>query len=393
MSHSHLNLPYSKLRLVQNTQKSSYANNSPEIPFLYEQGVARGRKTTVVIVGCGGLGSWVAVMLVRSGVAHQRLIDFDYVTLFLLQSSCQKYKQRQGVFLHGCWHRSDPTRIQIANLFAIHYDPLARAVRQRLRAVFSRSERSSPLTPRSSDPSSADADADDDPTSAPSPTSSAREYSIPVVYSSEVPSDDVTLLPLANSELAKGSVDELAPLRDFRVRNLPVLGPLPAIFGLLIATYVLCELAGRRPNDPCLSVIIRSSTNGCGKTSWIASKQINSLPLTTGDIALLYDDFALGRSIVPPNAVCVRPALVRWDPRPPLSLENCVVGEMKEVSRAMSRVFSMLDADAVADRSRSVQEWGSLSGAPRRFGASMLLVSGQQFRIAQARRFREWALQ
>ncbi|KAH9971597.1 hypothetical protein BGW80DRAFT_1561591 [Lactifluus volemus] len=303
MSHSHLNLPYSKLRLVQNTQKSSCANNSPEIPFLYEQGVARGRKTTVVIVGCGGLGSWVAVMLARSGVAHQRLIDFDYATLFLLRSSCQKYKQRQGVFLHGCWHRSDPTRIQIANLFAIHYDPLARAVRQH--------------------PSSADADADDDPTSAPSPTSSAREYSIPVVYSSEVPSDDVTLLPLASSELAKGSVDELAPLRDFRVRNLPVLGPLPAIFGLLIATYKLYE------------------------RMWKDLLDRDSLPLTIGDIALLYDDFALGRSVVPPHAVCVRPALVRWDPRTPLSLENCVVGEMKEVSRAMSRVFSMLDADAV----------------------------------------------
>ncbi|KAH9971574.1 hypothetical protein BGW80DRAFT_1561575 [Lactifluus volemus] len=40
------------------------------------------------------------------------------------------------------------------------------------------------------DPSSADADADDDPSSAPSPASSAREYSIPVVYSPDVPRDD-----------------------------------------------------------------------------------------------------------------------------------------------------------------------------------------------------------
>jgi hypothetical protein len=42
------------------------------------------------------------------------------------------------------------------------------------------------------------------------------------------------LLLLVNSELAKGSVDELAPLRDFRVGVLPVL--LPAVFGLHIAT-------------------------------------------------------------------------------------------------------------------------------------------------------------
>jgi hypothetical protein len=70
-----------------------------------------------------------------------------------------------------------------------------------------------------------------------------------VVYSTEVPSD-VAHLPLADAELAKGSVDELAPLRDFRVRILPMLGPLPAIFGLHIATYVLCGLAGRPLERP-----------------------------------------------------------------------------------------------------------------------------------------------
>ena len=141
----------------------------------------------------------------------------------------------------GAGTKSDPTRIQIADLSATHYDPLARAVRQRLRAVLSRS---SPPTP----PSDPDRDTDLDP-DATSPPSIVSEYSIPVVYSTEVPSD-VGLLPLADAELAKGSVDELAPLRDFRVRILPVLGPLPAIFGLHIATYVLCELAGRPLERP-----------------------------------------------------------------------------------------------------------------------------------------------
>lgn len=141
----------------------------------------------------------------------------------------------------GAGTKSDPTRIQIADLSATHYDPLARAVRQRLRAVLSRS---SPPTP----PSDPDRDTDLDP-DATSPPSTVSEYSIPVVYSTEVPSD-VGLLPLADAELAKGSVDELAPLRDFRVRILPVLGPLPAIFGLHIATYVLCELAGRPLERP-----------------------------------------------------------------------------------------------------------------------------------------------
>jgi hypothetical protein len=99
------------------------------------------------------------------------------------------------------------------------------------------------------DPSTVDADADADSPSPNSTTTTVCEYAIPVVYSTEVPSD-VTLLPLSETELAKGAVDELAPLRDFRVRILPVLGPLPAIFGLHIATYVLCDIAGRPLERP-----------------------------------------------------------------------------------------------------------------------------------------------
>jgi hypothetical protein len=117
----------------------------------------------------------------------------------------------------------------------------------------------------------------------------------------------------------------------------------------------------------------------------------------TVDIALLYNDLALGRWIVPPHSVYVRPVPVRWDPRVPLGLENCVVGEIKEASRAMSRVFAMPDADAMyedplgpnrahgyvdtlwrADRSRSVQEWGrylELRGGVGRRGCSCPAVS------------------
>ena len=145
----------------------------------------------------------------------------------------------------GAGAKSDPTRIQIADISATHYDPLARAVRQRLRATLSRSAPSTPPSEPFTASSTGGADAD-----APSTLSTTtHEYAIPVVYSTEVPSD-VTLLPLAEAELAKGAVGELAPLRDFRVRILPVLGPLPAIFGLHIATYVLCELAGRPLERP-----------------------------------------------------------------------------------------------------------------------------------------------
>jgi len=110
------------------------------------------------------------------------------------------------------------------------------------------------------------------------------EYSIPVVYSTEVPGD-VALLPLADAELSKGSVDELAPLRDFRVRILPVLGPLPALFGLHIATYVLCELAGRPLERPLpvrhrKKLYERMWKDLLHRESRIARKQIKSVPST-----------------------------------------------------------------------------------------------------------------
>jgi hypothetical protein len=65
-----------------------------------------------------------------------------------------------------------------------------------------------------------------------------------VVYSTEVPAD-VKLLPLPEEEFAKGAVKDLSAFDDFRVRILPVLGPLPAIFGLNMATYVLQAIAGK----------------------------------------------------------------------------------------------------------------------------------------------------
>ncbi|KAH9995906.1 hypothetical protein BJV74DRAFT_945123, partial [Russula compacta] len=458
--------------------------------FLGEVGVARVRTASVVIVGCGGVGSWAAVMLARSGVARLRLIDFDYVTLSSLnrhataaladvgtpkvQSVAHAVRAfapfvqvdprielwrgdaggaelLQGadwvvdaidnigtkvellaycvqnnikVFSSmGAGTKSDPTRIQIADLSATHYDPLARAVRQRLRAALSQSSHSSaPSKPPSSDPPAStsstsvdvNVDADDDSPSAGSSTATAQEYpAIPVVYSTEVPGD-VTLLPLADAELAKGAVGELAPLRDFRVRILPVLGPLPALFGLHIATYVLCELAGRPLERPLpvrhrKKLYERMWKDLLHRESRIARKQINTLPLTTADIALLYDDFALGRSIVPPHAACVRPALIRLDPRAPLSLENCVVAEMKEVERAAEGVFAVTTSEGLwwqdpdftppQDYVDALGEPidGALLVAPVNlrspeevWGVEATRVA--QSRISQARRFREWAL-
>ena len=100
---------------------------------------------------------------------------------------------------------------------------------------------------------------------------------------------------------------------------------------------------------------------------------------------------------------------MRWDPRAPLSLENCVVGEMKEVSRALSRVFAVPDEGAVYEELGVAPPHDYVDALgepidPARFDNRVVIWSSEevwgveavrvaQFRIAQARRFREWALQ
>jgi len=49
--------------------------------FLGDDGLKKVRDAFVIVVGCGGVGSWTAAMLVRSGVGKVRLVDFDQVTL------------------------------------------------------------------------------------------------------------------------------------------------------------------------------------------------------------------------------------------------------------------------------------------------------------------------
>lgn len=48
--------------------------------FLGEEGMSKVRNSFVVIVGAGGVGSWAALMLLRSGISNIRIIDFDQVS-------------------------------------------------------------------------------------------------------------------------------------------------------------------------------------------------------------------------------------------------------------------------------------------------------------------------
>ncbi|KAG0585823.1 hypothetical protein KC19_2G042300 [Ceratodon purpureus] len=240
--------------------------------FFGDEGQLKVHRAFVVVVGLGGVGSHAAAMLLRCGVGKLRLIDFDQVSLSSLnrhavatradvgmsKAAClQNHFQRifpecqvearnqmfdasaQDELLSGspdyvldcidnidtkvallaacvkkglkvlsatgAGARVDPTRIRIADLKESSNDPLSRSVRHRLR----------------------------------------REHDIhggiPVVFSLEKPK--VKLLPFKgpNGEDAQPSDYQVVP--GFRVRIIPVMGTIPAIFGQVMATYVVTQIA------------------------------------------------------------------------------------------------------------------------------------------------------
>ncbi|KAG8968529.1 hypothetical protein FRC03_007180 [Tulasnella sp. 419] len=330
--------------------------------FFGDEGMSKLRGGRVAIVGCGGVGSWAATMLVRSGVSYVRLIDFDNVTLSSLNrhavatladvgtpkvTACKKYfhqiapwvevdarielwkSGREGERLLGgnidwvidaidnittkvellkyCHERNikvfasmgagtkcDPTRIQISDISDTQEDPLARSVRRRLKM-------------------------------------SGITSGIPVVYSTEIPSD-VKLLPLPEEEFKKGAVHELGPFDDFRVRILPVLGPLPSIFGLHAATYILCDLAQKpilnplpvRNRKKLYEKLLRDLSSREAKES-SESGLMEKLPIDEYDISFIFEDLNRGRSSIPPHPILPKAHLARWDKSKPLAVDNCVV--------------------------------------------------------------------
>ncbi|RAL53022.1 hypothetical protein DM860_016257 [Cuscuta australis] len=227
----------------------------------------------VVVIGLGGVGSHAAAMLLRSGVGRLLLVDFDQVTVSSLNRHAVATREDVGtpkafclekhfqsifpecrvdakVLLYdssseeeilsgnpdfvldcidnidtkvsllaacvrrglkvisatGAGARLDPTRIRVADLRESANDPLSRAVRHRLRKDH------------------------------------GIDSGIPVVFSLEKPK--AKLLPFRETTGEEENPSDYQIVPGFRVRIIPVLGQIPAIFGQVMASYVVTQLAG-----------------------------------------------------------------------------------------------------------------------------------------------------
>jgi hypothetical protein len=106
---------------------------------------------------------WVCSVLLDEARAGPRDVATAHFSSEALLSYrvCIDWVLITGFFLFGRWDQVGPDAHTNRRLSVTCYDPLPRDVRQRLPTALFRSQRSSPLTPPSSNPSSADADADE----------------------------------------------------------------------------------------------------------------------------------------------------------------------------------------------------------------------------------------
>ncbi|KKY23360.1 putative ubiquitin-protein ligase molybdopterin-converting factor [Diplodia seriata] len=323
--------------------------------FLTDEGLAKLRNAFVIVVGCGGVGSHAVATLTRSGVSKLRLIDFDQVTLSSLNrhavatladvgtpkvhairkrleqvcpwthfdcrnelfnetvaerqlapdASGQKpdfvidaidnidskvallaHCHRNGIPVvssMGAGCKSDPTRVFVGDISASTEDPLSRSTRRRLRAL-------------------------------------GIKDGIPVVFSGEKTAPGkAQLLPLPEDEYKKGSVGELGVLPDFRVRILPVLGTMPAIFGLSVANHAILEITGY-PHEYLQSKSRDKLYDGVLAALQGAEERLARhrgfdavglrIPVTQDDVGYLIEEAWHGKSVV--TGLSTRLALVRW---------------------------------------------------------------------------------
>lgn len=343
--------------------------------FLTEDGMDKVRKQRVVVVGAGGVGSWVATMLVRSGVESLRIIDFDQVSLSSLNRHAVATLKDVGIpkveciknhlleiapwieidtrnqlwnlelaeeliygddfqptfivdcidnldtkcdllaYCHekklpivssgGAATKLDPTRINLADISKTEEDPLMKKIRVVLkkRGIIN---------------------------------------GIPVVFSAEKPDPrKAKLLPLPDDEFTKGNVDQLSALKDFRVRILPVLGTMPGIFGLAIATYILSTVAGY-PMEPVegknrykiyddLLQSLAGQQTRIGKTD-------QRVQIAMHEVNYILEEVFRGKS--PISNYSTRLTLSRWDPSKEISLQNVVVMTKDEQRNHEKRVLN-----------------------------------------------------
>ncbi|CAI0403743.1 unnamed protein product [Linum tenue] len=335
----------------------------------------------VVVIGLGGVGSHAASMLLRSGVGRLLLVDFDQVSVSSLnrhavatradvgipKAECLK-KHFSSIFPEcsieakvllydnlseeeilsghpdfvldcidnidtkvallaacvrrglkvlsatGAGARADPSRIRVADLRESTNDPLSRSVRHRLRKHH------------------------------------GIEGGIPVVFSLEKPK--AKLLPFKGPSGEEENPSDYQIVPGFRVRIIPVLGTIPAIFGQVMASYVVTQLAGFQVEmEPVVNLdtehyqMLHQRLIEHEESLYGTAMQVQ---VDVEEVKYIVKELWHGRSAREPYAKDVGRGmwravnelmLVRWDSEKPASVSNLILLKFMEADEHESRTL------------------------------------------------------
>jgi len=266
----------------ERTKEAAAAGSTDELDEIYKEQLVRNfqffgdgqtdiMRSTVVVLGCGGVGSHCAIALARSGLGALRLVDFDRVTVSSLNR-------------HACASLADVGRTKVECIKkTIHsFNPHCRVDARE--ALFDEKHPHAQLDGHNIDYivdcidhlpakigliqwakskgipliSACGAGAKCDPSRIHvTDIQHSKEdrlakrlrdglkqvgisEGITVCYSSE--RSERTLLPLKEHQTPE-TARQYSPFPEFRARTIPVIAPLPAIMGNACASFVLCALA------------------------------------------------------------------------------------------------------------------------------------------------------
>ncbi|KAI8925810.1 hypothetical protein BC831DRAFT_459505 [Entophlyctis helioformis] len=366
------------------------------IAFLGEEGVARCRRSFVIVVGLGGVGSHAAHMLLRSGIEHMRLIDFDQVTLSSLNRHAVARRSDVGTFKTIAMQKHFRDIVPHARVEAIvelfSKDSAARLldgnpdyvldcidnIATKVDLLEYCHKNKIPVISSMGSGAKADAsriqiadisDTYEDPLArATRKTLRLRgiDQGITVVYSTERPGN-VKLLPLMETQVDEAN--DYAPLPHFRSRILPVLGTLPALFGNAMASYVITELGGYQ-TDPLPFKTKRKVTDKM-YGEFINRQRDKNIPIkiTAHDVAFIVEETWGGKSALS-SVASDRLFITRWNPRKPMELGN---------------LLCMTRAEADKHEKLAPEEFEAV------YGKEFVDKVNQKFEIEQ--RYRKWRIE
>jgi hypothetical protein len=184
---------------------------------------------------------------------------------------------------------------------------------------------------------------------------------ITTIFSSE--KSVCKLLPL-DAEQAQNP-DEFGNVENFRIRVIPVLGTMPALFGQSMAAYVLCDLAGQKINPEAVARLSRDQRNKLyqklQQREHVLFHTGHKIGLEKDEIEFIYQEIWLGRSSVSGarNGGHIRMYLARWRADRPLHPDNVVYLTTEELATLDKDGNEGFDPEIVARIDARLGQFGS----------------------------------